>query len=230
MAIVIRVAYNNKNWGDKCTWPGEDSLCWKCFSGVLNITQPKKDDEICSGLCWERDICLNYEWGNTNKGKSFGTDAYEGETAFFVYQQLNGGYTLWGVTKITKVNTAPIRKLEGHESGYNYWLRFESFQPLPKDKWIPNITDLELVGASWRQGGYRYIDEGREKALLAKIAGLPTPVLLPSPKKSSVEQIELSILIAQSQYKKLETISGEEGRQVDELIRQAVSEWLKRHS
>ena len=146
MGIVIRVLYNNRDWKSACVRPGMDSLCQKCFAETnIDITRPSKDDEICTGLCWERDICTNYEWGCTPKGRKFGRRADEGAKVYLVFQQKDNKYTLWGVTKIEAVNVPPKRKLVEHEIGYEQWIRFVPFEPLPRDKWVKNLTALSLL-------------------------------------------------------------------------------------
>lgn len=74
MAMVIRVAYNNKDWGDACKTPGQDRLCFYCFKGILQIRKPEKDDLVCSGHCWEQHLRNDYKWGLYPKGRIFGSD------------------------------------------------------------------------------------------------------------------------------------------------------------
>lgn len=228
LAIVIRVAYNNKGWKDACDTPGKDDYCWCCFSGILQITPPKKDDIVCSGNCWERRLCIDYRWGCTPKGRVYGIDAYHGVSVFLVFKQPDGNYTIWGKTTVSAVDSEPMNSDKNFENGFAF-IHFNPFEPLPRDKWLKDISDVKLVGARWLQGRHRYIDSNQEKYLSLLLEGKTTeavkPILIYSDEKDS-EGIVISTKIMPHIYKRLEDISSDEGRSIDELVREAIAGWI----
>lgn len=232
MAIIIRVAYNNKGWSGACNAPGKDRLCWQCFTGTLRVTGPKRDDEVCSGDCWERRICTHYRWGCTPKGRVYGPDAYPGAKVFFVFKQPDGNYTLWGKSTVKSIDTEPRSSSFDFENGYAF-IHFNPFEPLNHDKWIANLSDVQLVGAKWLQGRHRYIDEAREKYLdqLIEVGSNNSSIEMPVTVKTQNDGdtgIDITFTVRKNINQKLETISAEEGRTIEELIREAIAGWLKR--
>jgi hypothetical protein len=230
MGIIIRVLYNNKDWKSPCTHPGMDTFCHKCFGeGNLDIKRPSKDDEICSGLCWERDLCTNYEWGCTPRGRSFGNRAYKGVRVFFVFQQPEHKYTLWGKTTVDSVNVSPKRQLIDHEIGYDSWMRFVPFEPLPTDKWVRDLRDIDLVDKQWKQGRHRFITPEKEAELERRIEGM-TPEQRVSGLDISFpirDNKVVAITFANNIYKRLVEVGKAEGRQLEEIVKEAIAEWLR---
>jgi len=230
MDIVIRVLYNNMNWKSACVRPGLDSLCQKCFAETnIDIKRPSKNDEVCNGLCWEQDICINYEWGCTPKGKEFGKRAEEGAKVYFVFQQPNNKYTLWGVTTVKKVNVPPKRNLIEHEIGYDKWLELAPFEPLPTDKWVRDLKDIDLVNEQWKMGRFRFISPEKVAELDGRLEGKSPesqnygqPAASPTNKEQT-----LTITFAPNIYDNLLEVSYTEGRQIVDIIKQAVAEWLR---
>lgn len=225
MGIVIRTMYSNQNWQARCIKPGEDPKC-TCFTSQVNIDSPKKEDEVCSGNCWEKDIRVNYRWGCTPKGRTFAR-AYKGMEVFFVYKPFMGNYTLWGTTKVKDVDACPVQSGKTFEDGYAF-IHFESFEPLPRDKWVAGLSDKQLVGEVWRQGRFRYINREQEQYLEQLIQGegisegaLNQPTVVP--KKMDTMNFELMPSIRNS----LDKIALEEGRTTEEIIREAIAEWLR---
>lgn len=226
MAVVIRVVYNNQDWGAPCKTPGKDNLCWYCFMGILDIRSPKRDDAICSGHCWEQYLCNDYKWGCTPKGRVFGYQAYRGATVFLVFKQPDGNYTIWAKTTVSAVDTEPMKNGNDYEEGFAF-IHFNPFAPLPRDKWVRNISDVRLVGAKWLQGRYRYIDANQEKYLEQLIEGEAPEEKVETAVATQTGGIDLSITVMPNVYKKLESIANEEGRQIDEIVREAIAEWVK---
>ena len=231
MAIVIRVAYNNKDWKDACDTPGKDNLCWYCFEGILQIKPPKKDDIQCSGDCWERRLCKDYKWGCTPKGRVYGSDAYPGVSVFLVFKQPDGNYTIWGKTTVSTVDTEPMKSENNFEDGFAF-IHFNPFEPLPRDKWVADLSDVQLVGARWLQGRHRYIDTNREKHLnqLIEVGKSEASIQIPAvvkPGPDDIEGVDVTITIMPNIYKKLEEIAAEEGRNIYELVREAIAVWIR---
>lgn len=223
MAIVIRTAYNNKDWKGACDYPGKEPACWACFTGFLQLKRPEEDDVVCSGDCWERRICTDYRWGCTPKGRTYGMGAYRGATAYLVFKQLSGSYTVWGKTKIRSTD-------KDYEDGFAY-VHFEPFKPLPRDKWVSGLSDVRLVGARWLQGRHRYIDGNQERYLDQLIAGHTAQEdnrasgAVASVSKAG--EVALGTLVNDKVFKELEDIALAEGRTVDELVREAIAEFVR---
>ena len=226
MGLVIRCMFNNQDWKDACIKPGEDWECEMCFLSPVNIRPPKKDDEVCSGHCWERYICRKYRWGCTPQGRTF-AQAYKGMKVFFVYKHFMGNYTIWATTKVINVDDHPMQTGVEDEDGFVF-IHFEPFDPLPREKWVPELSDQQLVGELWRQGRFRYIDKEREQYLeqLIERTGvdeISTVKSLLEPSRSSVISIELMPNIR----KRLDQVAKHEGRTIEEIIREATAEWLR---
>jgi hypothetical protein len=243
MAIVIRVLYENGHWKKKCTSPFADPLCWKCQEArrdldqgkslKLNITPPKVDDvdgKECSGYCWEQDLCNTYDWGSDQHFRG----VLPGMKVFLVFEQKNDKskrieYRLWGRTTVNSVNVSPIRKLVHDEGKYKYWIRLELFEPLPRDKWSKPMSDKDLIGTKWGQGFYRYVREEDREAFLEKLA-LGVPLEEAGSKLTAVPsagKIKYGLLASNIEQKIME-IATNQGRTREEIIRQAVAEWLKK--
>lgn len=230
MAMIVRVAWNNKDWKAACDEPGKDPFCWYCFQGLLQIEQPKKDDFICSGDCWERRLCKEYKWGANGQGKVFGKNAYPEEAVFFVFKQPDDLYTIWAKTTITSVDTAPMKSTYIYENGYAF-VHFQPFEPMHKEKWVKNLSDVELVGKRWLQGRFRYIDNNQETYLDQLINGevsvKSVKTIFDKTNIGNTDEVVISTAVAPIIYKKLEDIATNEGRAVNELVREAIAKWLK---
>lgn len=225
MGIVIRCLYNNQDWKDACIRPGDDWECKMCFSSPVNIRPPKKDDEVCSGHCWERYLCIKYRWGCTPQGRTF-AQAHKGMKVFLVYKHFMGDYTVWATTKVSDVDLEPMQTGVEDEDGFAF-IHFEPFSPLPREQWAGNLSDRMLVDAEWRQGRFRYIDKEREDFLERLIKGeeIIERGLIRSlePTKDNVINIELMPNIR----KRLDQVAQNEGRTVEEILREATAEWLR---
>lgn len=227
MSIVIRVAYNNKNWEAPCKTPGKDNLCWLCFKDILEIIQPKRTDEVCTGHCWEQHLCTEYKWGCTPKGRKYGDRTRSGMKVFFVFKQPDGNYALWGKTTVHSVDDELVEKGRDDEVGFAF-IHFNPIELLPRDKWVRNLSDVQLVGAKWLQGRHRYInteqDDYLEQLIEGKVPEKRTEVIATTLLSNS---ISLNISVTPNIHKRLESIANEEGRQIDEIVREAVAEWIK---
>ena len=227
MGIIIRTLYNNQDWQAPCKNPYKDAACRSCFDPNVAIRGPRPADEICSGNCWERNICVKYSWGCTPKGRTFGVRAYIGMKVFFVYKQLDGNYTLWGMSTVRSIDNTPLEEGGDDEKGFAF-IHFNPFKALPRDKWVRDLTDRQLVGESWLMGRYRYIDARRESHLEQLIEGREAErpredTVITSPANTLILEVQITPTINE----KLDRIADEEGRQKDEIIREAIAEWLK---
>jgi len=250
--LVIRVAFNNSEWKGRCYKPLSDPGCYKCRSGHLYINKgyPVGEDEsgFCKGKfpvplsglfnedekiwCWEQVLCRYYFWGNPI-GR---WNAYVGMNVFFVYQERNRTYTLWGHTVIKEIhNEIPVNK---EENKYPY-LIFEPFEALPESKRTKGLTPLELVGTSkWNMPFYRYIDEARVNFLLSLIRGEKKE----SPSSISSEDIICSppkkfplytggklikVRVSGNIFQRLNEIAMTEGRDIEEVVREAIAKLIR---
>ena len=227
MAVVIRVVYNNQDWQAPCETPGQDSRCWRCLQPGLGIERPDPSDKVCSGDCWERRLRTEYRYGCIPKGRTYGNRAQPGTKVFFVFRQPHGKYTLWGKTTIRSIDSEPVKEGQNYEKGYAF-AHFEPFEPMPKEKWVPNLSDKELVGSAWRMGLHRYIDAGQEAKLEQFIAGLaPEKRTGDSVATSVAGRMSITIDVAPTMYANLKNVATNEGRGIDEIVREAIAEWLK---
>lgn len=227
MAIVIRTAYNNKDWKAPCDAPGKDPLCFYCFKGLLRIHEPDRSDIVCSGHCWEEHLCNDYKWGCPPRGRFFGPNAYPGAAVFLVFKQPDNNYTIWGKTVISSVDEETMQSDKDYENGFSF-IHLDSFDPLPRDKWVNNIPDKQLVGAKWLMGRHRYIDANQEKYLDKLIAGeVPEEMAETAAIAQTGNGVDITITLMPNIYEKLKGIAAEEGRRIDEIMREAIAKWLK---
>ena len=229
MGIMIRVLFNNRGWQAACTDPYRDTYCHRCIDPNVNIDPPTvSDDNICNGDCWERYICTKYRWGCTPKGSVFGSNARVGMKVFLVFRQPDGRYTLWGRTTVQDVEKKVREDGGKDEKGFSF-IHFDQFEPLPKEKWVMNLTDYQLVGKEWHQGRYRYTDALRDaylEQLVEKGEVEDEPEVVITATKPTATN--LSVRIMPNIDERLEEIAAEEGRQKDEIVREALAEWLRR--
>ena len=229
--IVIRTVFNNQGWAAPCKNPTKDYRCYKCVGGdivSINGGNPieQNDKGSCYGdfgsvflpedaWCWEQTLCTKYYWRNV-KGKWRYANA--GMPVYFVYTELDGSLTLWGQSTIDTV-----------ENDLEYpTLYFKPFKPLPENKWIKGLRGEDLTGSSWRQLFYRYLDEIHETYIRHSIAqGKKNLEVLrkPLPSRDGFNTLEVSI--RKDIKEKLEKISHNEGRAVDEVIREAVAKLIR---
>ncbi|MDP2167126.1 MAG: ribbon-helix-helix domain-containing protein [Thermodesulfovibrionales bacterium] len=230
--LVIRTAFNNQGWAGRCKHPLNDQRCFKCRDGRLfvNWGKPIEEDEhgICKGnpenyplsgdgkyWCWEQVLCKKYFWGNV-KGKwrqvSIGIPVY------FVYGDLDNTLTLWGHSIIENVDNEPDEYPP---------IFFKPFVPMPQSKWIKGLTGREITGKSWRQLHFRYLDEIHENYLASLVEGKGNYEHRKNPIHSLESYENLSIELKRDIKEKLDKIARVEGREVKELIREAVAKLIR---
>jgi len=221
MGIVIRTLFNNQDWKAACVKPGDDPACLPCFTSQVNIKPPKQGDEVCSGDCWEQDICTKYRWGCTPQGRTF-SQAYKGMKVFLVHKQFMGGYTIWGTTKVAAIDVTPIHNGVEGEDGYAF-IHFDRFDPLPRERQVAGLSDKAIVGEMWRQGRFRYIDNEREQYLEQLISGENFSALLTESEKFEL----LTVRLRPAVIKRIGQMAQMEGRTIEEIVREAIAEWLR---
>lgn len=234
--------YSNRQYKERCIGPFSDSLCWKCQEArrlvdkgkdrKVSIDPPKLDDvgdTKCHGSCWERDLCNTYDWGSDQQLK----EVFPGMIVYFVFQQRNIAtkrveYCIWGRSKVERVDETPTRELKKGKGKYYYWIHFEPFDALPPTKWSQPISDIDLVGSLWGQGFYRYIYEKNREEFLDKIfkgnrveESKKQLITVPSPSK-------MKTVFASNIEQKINEIAIKQGRMREDIIKQAVAEWLQR--
>lgn len=235
VGLVIRTAFNNQGWAGRCINPLGDNRCFKCREGGLYINKgnPIEEDETgyCKGepeeyplylpedgdeafWCWEQVLCKKYFWGNV-KGKW--REAFKGMPVYFVYAEENRTLTLWGHSVIDKINDEPKRYPP---------IFFKSFKPLPQDKWVKGLTGEKITGSSWRQLHYRYLDERHENYLSSLVKGegklKPLTTILHSEGHET-----LNFQLKKDIKEKLGKIANNEGREIEDIIREAVAKLIR---
>jgi hypothetical protein len=239
-ALLLRVLYENAQWKEKCLSPFTDPLCWKCQEErrdldqgkitKLNITPPQIDDvdgKRCSGRCWEASLARYFEWGSDKHFRGL----MAGMKVFLMFEEKNNNtkkieYRIWGSTIVTHVN---VQQLAHPDSSYRYWIRLKPFEPLPREKWSNPMSDRDILGTKWGQGFYRYIYDEAQVAILEKIvsgvtieeAGIKPNLAQPAAKTKK-------LLLSTNIEEKVKEIADSQGRSRDDIIRQAVAEWLKK--
>ena len=240
-ALVLRTLYNNRGWKDKCVSPFNDPLCWRCQDARKKIAQGKSIDLVftppnvddvggkeCSGKCWEQKFAKdnNFKWGSK---KQYGVRS--GERVFLVFEKKNHNtkkieYRIWGSTIVSQVN---IEQQADPTSNYKYWLRLKEFEALPPEKWSQPLSDIELIGSQWKQGAYRYIYDEAQVAFLEKlVSGAPMKEVGNKSNFVSLAVKTKDELLSPNIEQKVQEIAKSQGRTRDDIIKQAVFEWLKR--
>jgi len=230
--LVIRTAFNNQGWAGRCINPLGDIKCFKCLEGRLYINggNPVKEDGqgYCKGepegypldpnaWCWEQVLCKKYFWGNVKGKWRF---VFKGMPVYFVYPELDLSLTLWGHSVIDSIDNEPKKYAP---------IYFKPFNPLPQEKWIKGLTGEEITGKKWRQLHFRYLDESHENYLSALVQGKRNP----PPRKVApfVEAHDTVIVeLRRDIIEKLEKIAHTEGREVKDLIREAVAKLIRERS
>jgi len=227
MGIIIRTLYNNQDWKAPCKTPGKDRNCFACFSPQVAIQSPLPTDDVCTGHCWEQHLCTNYRWGCTPKGRKYSYRAHPGVKVFFVFRGPDGLYTLWGKSVVSSVDDDIVTSGVEDEDGFSF-IHFTPFVPLTSDKWVRNLKDYELVGTKWLMGRHRYIDLDAEVELEKRIEGATLEGQNEGATATmSKGSISLTIDVIPRIHEKLRRLSNEEGRPIDEIVREAIAEWLK---
>lgn len=231
MGIVIRTAFNNQGWARPCKNPLKDPQCYQCTEGRVYVNGGKPitvdDNGFCKGeiqdgepWCWEQTLCTKYFWGNAI-GK-WGPRAYPGEKVYLVYRELSGLYTLWGRTKVDWIdnNAKPCPNLY-----------LEPFKPLSDDKWVRGLSDIGLTNKVWLRPNFRYIDNEREAFCDSLIEGKAREQeSKKQPEISQTGQVDymtINLRLKRNVVDRLEKIAYREGRDVEEMVREAIAEWLK---
>jgi len=232
MGIVIRTVFNSQGWAGRCKDPYKDPRCYRCIEGEVNVNGKKPlrvdGNGFCEGdihdgelWCWEQTLCTERSfWGNPQR-KKWGRRAYPEESVYLVYVEPNGSYTLWGKTEVDWIDNSatPFPKLH-----------LKPFKPLPDDKRVKGLGAATLAGKKWGQGSFRYIDGEREGLLDAIIEG--------KPRRSDSEEgsrnhtgvandVSVNVRLKVNVNARLERISNGEGRGKEDIIREAIAEWLK---
>jgi hypothetical protein len=230
MGIVIRTVFNNQGWAGPCKNPLKDYRCFKCVEGGgLNINEGKSIDEdergFCKGVsmgdpklgerwCWEQTLCTKFFWRNVIGKWRY---AIVEMPVYFVYSEFDGSLTLWGHSVIDRI-----------ENEYEYpTLYFRPFKPLPQDKWVKGLRGRELTGEHWKQLHYRYLDEKHEAYLNSLIQGKERLESTKSPILSSKDYETLNFQLRRDIKEKLEKIANNEGREIEDVIREAVAKIIR---
>jgi len=235
--LVIRTAFNNQEWAGRCKNPLNDKRCFKCIEGGLYINHgnPIEEDEHgdCKGdpenyplnhplnkiephWCWEQVLCKKYFWGNP-LGSWRSADIEM--PVYFVYPESNGTMTLWGYSTIEKIDNS----LDEYTP-----ISFKPFEPLPKEKWVRGLTGKIITGKKWGQGIFRYLDEHHERYLASLVTGEKVEETVRQSIQSSLKSFEnINVELKPEIKQRLQKIGEAEGRDVKELIREAIAKLIR---
>lgn len=216
MGIVIRVAYSNGGggWNGPCLHPLADRSAFEqCIKQRVDVGEVREDENgYCVSSCWEKNLVRERLWHNVLG--DWGFRAHPGTSVFFVFRQPNRLFCLWGKTKVKNTNGKEII--------------FEHFQPLPDAQRVRDLTAHDLVGKDWKQGFYRYISSLQEERLERLMEGgqeQSDEYRQPDPVGNA--PTHLRIEFKSNIAFRLQRMASEQGREVEDVVREAVAEWLK---
>jgi hypothetical protein len=135
---------------------------------------------------------------------------------YFVYPETDGTLTLWGHSWVDRIDNEP----DEYPPIY-----FKSFSPLPQGKWIRGLRGEEITGNKWRQGHFRYLEEKYEKYLASLVGGGSRNTVLAREKHDTV-----GVELRRDIREKLGEIAETEGRDVKDLIREAIARLIRERS
>jgi hypothetical protein len=135
---------------------------------------------------------------------------------YFVYPEVDSTLTLWGYGLVDRIDNEPDEYPP---------IFFKPFEPLPQERWVKGLNGAKVTGKKWGQLHFRYLDESHEKYLASLIEGKYEPGRegIYSPRSYDVINIELKRDIKE----KIEKIAQTEGREPQELIREAVAKLIR---
>jgi hypothetical protein len=155
--------------------------------------------------CWEQLLCTEQPiWGNV-RGKW--RSVFNGMPVYFVFRELSGTLTLWGHSKIDKIDNS----LDEFPLVY-----IKPFKALPQSKWVTGLTGEKITGREWKQLNYRYLDQDHELYLSSLIKG-----------ERNDPYEEVNVQLRKEIKEKLQRIAGIEGREVMELVREAIARLIR---
>jgi len=155
MGMVIRVAFNNQGWSDRCKDVLSDHRLFKCKQKIIDVNVQVDEHGHCTASCWDRKLCSEYCWEN-NRGRNFNTNRARGKV-FFVYPDIDNSLVLWGKSEVERV--------EGNK------IYFRPFKPMPHEKWVKGLSAQKIVGKKMGRGFYRYISAEQESLLESLYGG-----------------------------------------------------------
>lgn len=224
--IVIRTAFNNQGWAGPCKSPFKDLRCYQCIKSIVfvNWGKPIEEDQrgFCKGesennepWCWEQILCAKYFWRNVLGKWRY---AQVGMPVYFVYTEPDHSLTLWGKSVIDRIEN----DLKPYPTLY-----FKPFEPLPQDRWVKRLSGEDLTGRPFLQGRYRYLDDKHEAYLASLVEGKVQPKEQARNFISPEDYETLNVRLKRSIIEKLGRIADKEGREVEEIIREAVAKLIR---
>ncbi len=148
MGMLIRVAFNNQNWANKCKNANGDRRLFKCWKKVVNTRYKVDRKGNCLARCWESTLCTKYFW--MNPLGNFNTEKAKG-SVFFVYPDTVNSLVLWG--------RSSVRRIDGNKAF------FKKFKPMSQERWIGGLSSKNMIGKNWGHGTHRYINAQIESKL-----------------------------------------------------------------
>jgi hypothetical protein len=136
---------------------------------------------------------------------------------YFFYKP-DSTYTLWGHSTIERIDNMPDRYPP---------IYFKPFNPLPENKRVRGLTDISIVGKSWRQLHFRYLDVEHERYLASLIKGGSAGVSISPPSQMREHYENFDIQLRQDIKEKIQRIAIEEGRDIGDLIREAIAKLIR---
>ena len=145
--MILKVAYNNQNWAGTCKNANNYATFFKCIDKTYNVNYRLNNKGNCLATCWESTLCKKYFWRSTIGNFSVRAEG----KVFFVYPTFENDLTLWGRSEVDRVE-------------YNT-VYFKEFKAMPREKWVRNLSAIDIFGTPWMQPPFRYLIEKQEEYL-----------------------------------------------------------------
>lgn len=91
MAVIIRTAFNNRNWCSQCENADRDRRLIQCRESVVDTGYKVTKAGRCAAKCWEQSLCSKYAWASTIG--DFSERAIG--RVYFIYQDIDQTLVVW---------------------------------------------------------------------------------------------------------------------------------------
>jgi len=189
--IVIRTAYNNREWQGPCKCPRSVPRCFRCFKKIIDVGYGKT---LKSKMVVDEEGSCAFRAGQGGRIKVAGRiikikcgqridkiipNVCVERTLCIEYWWENFGKRFgWRASpdqaafftfkEPNGLNTLWGRSKIKEVRGDRKRIFFHPFEPLPEYKRVKGLTDIRLVGRPWYQPTFRYID-GNKVAYLNEL-------------------------------------------------------------
>ncbi len=161
MSLIVKCNFNSQEWKGRCRKAIDDKRLFNCHNEVVEPDEDSDEEEIpilkvtkrgtCAVTCHEQKMCVDFLFvGKT----SFNIQKTKGNI-YFLFQDINKTFVLWGHSK--------IKKVKGNVITCN------PFEPIPEEKRIKSIKPIRFIGKHWGNGRHRYLSKEQETYIKNKM-------------------------------------------------------------